>query len=165
MDDQNKLKPADSVDPTKDTTAASTPAGASQTPPPADPVVIPEPVQGQPNLLVTPDGQLQEIRQHSNRNIPVLIVYLVGALMVAFIVVFGARFIYHKVHHSKTTTVTPAANDAQKVPAAPGTTAPAKNSGTNNNASGSQTTPSTNSGSNSSSQPAPTTSPLPNTGG
>ncbi len=109
-----------------------------------------------------PDYQL-----HTERQWPALIIYTVLALAVAVLVVFGGRWIYHKVHHSNKPTPAPASNN---LPPQPFTAANPPSSQSSSGSSSSPSSSSSNSASNSSStvpsnnsQPAKNTS-LPNTG-
>lgn len=98
-----------------------------------------------------------DLQQHTERQWPALIIYSVLAIAVAILVVFGGRWVYHKVHNSNKPTPAPAGNNS---PAAPSDNQP-----TNQNT---QNTPN-NPNSNASSQPSSTSQPaqntaLPNTG-
>lgn len=99
---------------------------------------------------VAPPPIVTQVHRREGRRWTILATYLIVALLVAAGVVFGGRWIYHKVHKSNNAQPAPASGG--KVPQAP--TSTNKQSG----ASSSTNKPSTSSGQSSSSQP-PTSTP------
>ncbi|MBI2589034.1 hypothetical protein HYW35_02425 [Candidatus Saccharibacteria bacterium] len=69
---------------------------------------------------VIPPPVVHEFHEKPGRRWPIVVAYLLAALIVAVIVVYLARWIYHKTTH-QTTKPVPAANTS-KVPEAPVTT-------------------------------------------
>lgn len=56
---------------------------------------------------VIPPPLTHEVQEHEGRRWPVIAGYLVAALAVAAIIVFGARAIYHAAHHKSNPNPTP----------------------------------------------------------
>ena len=98
---------------------------------------------------------IEEYHERAPRRWPVLVIYLIIALLVAGLLVFGARGIYRHYHKSATKTV-----QANKRPTEPATNAPGS-SNTTNSSSGSKNNSSPQSAN---SQSASTSGTLPNSG-
>lgn len=105
---------------------------------PVRPINIMDNITPPPTAPITPPVSLDEFHEHEGRRWPVILIYIILAFVVALLVFFGGRWIYHKTTYHPAKTIKPGTSDSNKLPSAPPTGNQQSNSGsaTSSSASG-----------------------------